>query len=143
MWFWMISGVVMRTPTPAHRIAVRHGLARHELDALQVHADLDTQDGIPTAHGEWAARASGLRARLIPPGLDPDLLATVERHADADHEEYDHDREDAPRSRTTSRGPCHEQRHDGRVCAGRRVALCASGVDRFRREGRGDGALRG
>ena len=110
MWFWDDLGCGDADADTAHRIAVRHGLAWHELDALQVHADLDTQHGIPAAHGEWAARSSGLRARLIPPGLDPDLLATVERHADADHEEYDHDREDAPRSRTTSRGPCHEQR---------------------------------
>jgi tetratricopeptide (TPR) repeat protein len=60
----------------AYRIATRHGLAWQELDALDAHARLDQVEGID--HG-WARRASTLRARLIPPDLDPDPLATVER----------------------------------------------------------------
>ncbi len=60
----------------ALRLAVRHHLAWHELDALRAHADLDQAEG--TDHG-WAARAGALHARLVPPGLDPDPLATVER----------------------------------------------------------------
>ena len=60
----------------ALRLAVRHHLAWHELDALRAHADLDQAEG--TDHG-WAARADALHARLVPPGLDPDPLATVER----------------------------------------------------------------
>jgi tetratricopeptide (TPR) repeat protein len=60
----------------ALRLAARHHLAWHELAALHAHADLDQAEG--TDHG-WAAKASALQARLIPPGLDPDPLATVER----------------------------------------------------------------
>ena len=41
-----------------------------------VHAELDSAEG--TDHG-WAARAAVLHARLVPPGLDPDPLGTVER----------------------------------------------------------------
>ena len=40
------------------------------------HAALDQAEG--TDHG-WAAQADALHARLVPPGLDPDPLATVER----------------------------------------------------------------
>jgi len=60
----------------AHRIATRHRLAWHELDALEVHAHLDRVAGVDNG---WASRATDLRKRLIPPGLDPDPLATVER----------------------------------------------------------------
>jgi tetratricopeptide (TPR) repeat protein len=60
----------------ALRLATHHQLAWHELDALSAHALLDEAEGID--HG-WAAKANALRARLIPPGLDPDPLATVER----------------------------------------------------------------
>ena len=60
----------------ALRLAVRHHLAWHELGALRAHADLDQAEG--TDHG-WAARGDALHARLVPPGLDPDPLATVER----------------------------------------------------------------
>ena len=60
----------------ALRLAVRHHLAWHELEALRAHADLDQAEG--TDHG-WAARAGALHARLVPRGLDPDPLATVER----------------------------------------------------------------
>jgi hypothetical protein len=60
----------------ALRLATRHNLAWRELDALRAHATLDDAEGID--HG-WAARADVLYARLVPPGLDPDPLATVER----------------------------------------------------------------
>ena len=58
------------------RLATRHQLAWHELDALSAHALLDQAEGIDRG---WAAKAGALRARLVPPGLDPDPLATVER----------------------------------------------------------------
>jgi SIR2-like domain len=60
----------------ALRLATRHQLAWHELDALHAHDALDQVEGID--HG-WAAKARTLHARLVPPGLDPDPLATVER----------------------------------------------------------------
>ena len=60
----------------ALRLAVRHHLAWHELDALRAHALLDEAEH--TDHG-WAAKADALHARLVPPDLDPDPLATVER----------------------------------------------------------------
>jgi hypothetical protein len=60
----------------AERIARRHQFAWQELTALRAHAALDQVEG--TDRG-WAAKANALRARLIPPGLDPDPLATVER----------------------------------------------------------------
>jgi tetratricopeptide (TPR) repeat protein len=60
----------------ARRLAVRHHLPWHELDALTAHAALDEVEG--TSH-DWAAQAAQLHARLAPPGLDPDPLATVER----------------------------------------------------------------
>ncbi len=58
------------------RLAVRHNLAWHELDALRAHAALDHAEGIDRG---WAAQASARHARLVPAGLDPDPLATVER----------------------------------------------------------------
>ena len=60
----------------ARRLAVRHRLPWHELDSLTAHAALDQAEG--TSH-DWATQASQLHAQLIPPGLDPDPLATVER----------------------------------------------------------------
>ncbi|HEV3292064.1 MAG TPA: hypothetical protein VG123_24045, partial [Streptosporangiaceae bacterium] len=57
------------------RLAIRHQLAWHELDALRAHAALDRAEGIDRG---WAAKARTLHARLVPPGLDPDPLATVE-----------------------------------------------------------------
>ena len=60
----------------ALRLATRHQLAWHELEAHSAHALLDQAEG--TDHG-WATQADTLRARLVPPGLDPDPLATVER----------------------------------------------------------------
>ena len=60
----------------ARRLAVRHHLPWHELDALTAHATLDQADG--TSH-DWSAQAEQLHAQLAPPGLDPDPMATVER----------------------------------------------------------------
>jgi tetratricopeptide (TPR) repeat protein len=60
----------------ARRLAIRHHLPWHELDALTAHATLDQAEG--TSHG-WAAQAGQVHAQLAPPGLDPDPLATVER----------------------------------------------------------------
>jgi hypothetical protein len=60
----------------ALRLATRHELAWHELDALRAHAELDRAES--AGHG-WAAKADALHVRLVPPGLDPDPLATVER----------------------------------------------------------------
>ena len=60
----------------ARRLAVRHHLPWHELDALTAHASLDDAEG--TSHG-WAVHARQLQAQLAPPGLDPDPLATIER----------------------------------------------------------------
>ena len=60
----------------ALRLATRHHLAWHELDALRAHARLDQAEAIDRG---WAAKADALHARLVPPGLDPDPLATVER----------------------------------------------------------------
>ena len=75
----------------ALRLATRHHLAWHEFAALTAHAALDEAEGID--HG-WAAKARVLHARLVPPGLDPDPLGTVERlvaeqKAAADNESYD------------------------------------------------------
>jgi len=60
----------------ALRLAIRHQLAWHELDALRAHSLLDRAEG--TNRG-WAAKAEALHKRLVPPGLDPDPLGTVER----------------------------------------------------------------
>jgi tetratricopeptide (TPR) repeat protein len=60
----------------ALRLATRHQLAWHQLDALRAHAVLDQAEGIDRG---WAAKAGALHARLVPPDLDPDPLATVER----------------------------------------------------------------
>jgi tetratricopeptide (TPR) repeat protein len=60
----------------ALRLATRHQLAWHELDALHAHAALDRAEGIDRG---WATKVETLHARLVPPGLDPDPLATVER----------------------------------------------------------------
>jgi tetratricopeptide (TPR) repeat protein len=60
----------------AHRLAVRHHLPWCELDALRAHAALDRAE--PTDLG-WAARADTLHVSLVPPGLDPDPLATAEQ----------------------------------------------------------------
>jgi len=60
----------------ALRLAVRHHLAWHELDAMRAHTALDQAEGIDRG---WAAKADALHSRLMPPDLDPDPLVTVER----------------------------------------------------------------
>jgi tetratricopeptide (TPR) repeat protein len=60
----------------ALRLATRHQLAWHEFDALRAHAELDQAEGVNRG---WAAKAGALHKRLVPPGLDPDPLGTVER----------------------------------------------------------------
>src|SRR5262249_16424051 len=50
----------------ARRLAIRHRLPWHELDALRAHAALDEAEG--SSRG-WAAQAAQLRAQLVPPGL--------------------------------------------------------------------------
>jgi tetratricopeptide (TPR) repeat protein len=63
----------------ALRLASRHQLAWHELDAMRAHAALDHAEGMDRG---WAGKVRVLHARLVPPGLDPDPLATVKRLAD-------------------------------------------------------------
>jgi tetratricopeptide (TPR) repeat protein len=58
----------------------RHRLAWRELDALRAHAALDLAEGAD--HG-WAAKADALQTRLVPPGLDPDPLATIGKQVEA------------------------------------------------------------
>jgi tetratricopeptide (TPR) repeat protein len=60
----------------AIRLAVRHQLPWCELDALRAHGLLDQAEGVNRG---WAAKADALYTRLVPPGLDPDPLGTVER----------------------------------------------------------------
>ena len=64
----------------ALRLATRHQLAWHELDALRAHAALDHAEH--TDRG-WVARAQALHDRLVPDDLDPDPLATTERQVAA------------------------------------------------------------
>ena len=74
----------------ALRLARRHQLAWHELDALRAHAALDRAEGTDR---DWAAKAGTLHARLVPPDLDPDPLATVERLVAAQKAAEDDDEE--------------------------------------------------
>jgi hypothetical protein len=67
----------------ALRLAARHQLPWHELDALRAHAALDQAEGVDRGR---AAQADALHASLVPPGLDPDPLATVERQVAADRQ---------------------------------------------------------
>jgi hypothetical protein len=60
----------------ARRLAVSHNLYWNELDAVRAHAALDQAEGIDRGS---AAEAQALRARLVPDGLDPDPIATVDR----------------------------------------------------------------
>jgi hypothetical protein len=60
----------------ALRLAVLHQMAWHEFDALRAHALLDRAEDAD--HG-WATQADALYERLVPPDLDPDPLATIER----------------------------------------------------------------
>jgi len=89
----------------ALRLATRHHLAWHELDALRAHAALDHAEN--TSNG-WAGRAGALHARLVPPGQDPDPLTTVEKLAAA--EETSRGREDADQS---GRPPDGDASEDG------------------------------
>jgi hypothetical protein len=47
----------------------------HELEALEAHVHLDRVERVDRG---WAQRAANLRRRLIPDGLDPDPVATIE-----------------------------------------------------------------
>jgi tetratricopeptide (TPR) repeat protein len=60
----------------ALRLATRHHLLWHELDALRAHAALDQAESIDRG---WSAQADALYGRLVPAGLDPDPLAKVQR----------------------------------------------------------------
>jgi hypothetical protein len=60
----------------ALRLAARHHLPWQELDAMRAHVTLDKAESNDRG---WAAKADVLYARLVPPGLDPDPLGTVER----------------------------------------------------------------
>ena len=60
----------------ALRLAVRHQLRLARTRRVRAHAALDEAEHAD--HG-WAAKADALHARLVPPDLDPDPLATVER----------------------------------------------------------------
>jgi hypothetical protein len=60
-------------PTP--RCGSPSATSWSELDALRAHALLDQAEGIDRG---WAAKADARHAQLVPPGLDPDPLATVE-----------------------------------------------------------------
>ena len=59
----------------ALRLATRHHLAWHELDALRAHVTLDQAEG---ADGGWATKADALHAQLVLPSLDPDPLTGTE-----------------------------------------------------------------
>ena len=56
-------------------LATTHNLPWSELEALRAHTALDQAEG--TGNG-WAARATALESRLIPPGLDRDPMRTIE-----------------------------------------------------------------
>jgi tetratricopeptide (TPR) repeat protein len=58
----------------ALRLAVRHQLSWHELDALRAHALIDAAEHVD--HG-WASRADALYAQLLPPDPDPHPLASL------------------------------------------------------------------
>jgi len=59
-------------------LATASQLPWSELDALQAHTALDQAES--TDNG-WAAHATALQSKLIPPGLDRDPMRTVERQA--------------------------------------------------------------
>jgi hypothetical protein len=64
--------------------------ASRPLYPLCAHAELDQAEGLDQG---WAAKAEALHKRLVPPGLDPDPLATVERLV-AEQEAIDEDEGD-------------------------------------------------
>ena len=72
----------------ALRLAIRHNLPWQELSAQRAHAALDHAEH--TDNG-WRARADALHARLVPPALDPDPLATVEQLVAAEEAAHDVD----------------------------------------------------
>jgi hypothetical protein len=73
----------------ALRITTRRGLAWQELAALDAHAHLDQAEGDDQG---WAQQAARLRAHLVPDGLDPDPLGTVERQIALDQGHGHNDR---------------------------------------------------
>jgi hypothetical protein len=60
----------------ALRLAARRHLPWHELDAMRAHVTLDQAESVERG---WADKADALYARLAPPDLDPDPLASVEK----------------------------------------------------------------
>jgi tetratricopeptide (TPR) repeat protein len=60
-----------------------HPLPWQELDALHAHAHLDHTEG--TNRG-WTSNATHLHNRLVPNGLDPDPLTTIENETETDTE---------------------------------------------------------
>lgn len=52
-----------------------------ELEAMRAHAHLDKAEGVDRG---WAGRAATLHKQLVPDGLDPDPLATVEAERDSE-----------------------------------------------------------
>jgi hypothetical protein len=60
----------------ALRLAGRHDQPWYELDALRAHAALDRAESIDRG---WAGQPDVVHERLVPGGLDPDPLATIER----------------------------------------------------------------
>ena len=79
----------------ARRLAVRHHLPWHELDAVRAHASLDDAEG--TSHG-WAAHASQLQAQLAPPSLDLNPLAIIEQFVKAQKGNSDDEGDDDDRN---------------------------------------------
>jgi tetratricopeptide (TPR) repeat protein len=61
-----------------------HALPWRELAALYAHAHLDDTEG--TNRG-WTGRATDLHHRLVPDGLDPDPLTTIENETNTEPEE--------------------------------------------------------
>lgn len=58
------------------KLVKRHDQPWYELDALRAHAALDRAES--TDRG-WAGQADVMHGRLVPGGLDPGPLATIER----------------------------------------------------------------
>jgi hypothetical protein len=78
-------------PDAALRLATRHQLAWHELDAMRAHVLLDRAEG---RDREWAARTEDLHARLVPPDLDPNPLDAIRAHVLLDRAEGRHSQPD-------------------------------------------------
>jgi hypothetical protein len=71
------ADAVLRLATGAHPLPWR------ELAALHAHAHLNRAEG--TDHG-WTTRATDVQHRLVPDGLDPDPLTTIENETDTESE---------------------------------------------------------